>query len=73
MLIVAFAGDAAQNPGHRTRTGALVLSRYARRHHTLTAAYGPYSLLRSVEDMLALLSARARQVRPLLRGSRAWQ
>jgi hypothetical protein len=52
VLIVAFAGDATSNPGHATRTGALVLSRYARRHHTLTTAYGPYSLLRSVEDML---------------------
>jgi hypothetical protein len=52
VLIVTFAGDGAKNPGHPTRTGALVLSRYARRHHTLTASYGPYSLLRSVEDML---------------------
>jgi hypothetical protein len=52
VLIVTFAGDAAKNPGRPTRTGALVLSRYARRHHTLTATYGPYSLLRSVEDML---------------------
>ncbi len=52
VLIVIFAGDVAKNPGHPTRTGALVLSRYARRHRRLTTTYGPYSLLRSVEDML---------------------
>ncbi len=64
VLIVTFAGDAAKNPGHPTRTGALVLSRYARRHHTLTATYGPYSLLRSVEDMLHYSAlARAKSAR----------
>ncbi|MGZ4244297.1 MAG: hypothetical protein ACXVSE_08405 [Solirubrobacteraceae bacterium] len=53
VLIVAFTGDASTNPGHATRTGALVLSRYARRHRTIATAYGPYSLLRSAEDMLS--------------------
>ena len=33
-------------------TGALVLSRYAHRGKTITTAYTPYSLLRSVEDIL---------------------
>jgi hypothetical protein len=52
VLIVAFAGDAAKESGHPTRTGALLLSRYAHRGRTLTAGYGPFSLLRSVEAML---------------------
>jgi hypothetical protein len=34
------------------RTGALVLSRYAHRGKTISAAYTPYSMLRSLEDML---------------------
>ena len=52
VLVIAFAGDAAKNPGHAVRTGALVISRYARRRRTVATSYGPYSLLRSVEDML---------------------
>jgi hypothetical protein len=49
-LIVAFAGTRAA--GRATRTGAVVLSPDARRDRTVTTAYGPYALLRSVEEML---------------------
>jgi cytoskeletal protein RodZ len=33
------------------RTGALIISRFAKRGKTLSATYGPYSLLRSLEDL----------------------
>jgi hypothetical protein len=33
-------------------TGAVVLSRYAKAGKTVSAAYNPYSVLRSVEDLL---------------------
>jgi hypothetical protein len=33
------------------RTGALIVSQYAARGKTLSTAYGPYSLLRSLEDL----------------------
>jgi hypothetical protein len=52
VLIIAFAGS--QTSGHPTRTGALVLSRYARRGHSVARSYTPYGLLRAVEDMLRL-------------------
>jgi phosphatidylinositol-3-phosphatase len=67
VLIIAFAHAAAPNPtagatgatgatdpAGLTRTGALVISRYAQRDRTVSKAYNPYSLLRSVEDMLGL-------------------
>jgi hypothetical protein len=52
VLVIAFAGDGVKRSGPKVRTGALVLSRYARRGKTVTTAYTPYSLLRSLEDML---------------------
>jgi hypothetical protein len=33
------------------RTGALILSRYARADRTLSGAYDPYSVLRTVEEL----------------------
>ena len=52
VLVIAFAGDGVKRGGPKVRTGALVLSRYAHRGKTITVAYTPYSLLRSLEDML---------------------
>jgi hypothetical protein len=52
VLVIAFAGDGVKRAGPKVRTGALVLSRYAHRGKTVRAAYTPYSLLRSLEDML---------------------
>ena len=50
VLIVAFAGTGTA--GHAARTGALVMSPDAHRDTSVSTAYGPYSLLRSVEQML---------------------
>ena len=50
VLVIAFAG--VGRPGHPVRTGALVLSHHTTRGKTIATAYTPYSLLRSVEDML---------------------
>jgi hypothetical protein len=52
VLIVAFAGERGRHPGHPVRTGALVLSRYTKKGKVISTAYRPYSLLRSVEDIL---------------------
>jgi hypothetical protein len=52
VLIVAFAGDRVKHAGHATRTGALVLSRYTGKGKAVATVYTPYSLLRSIEDML---------------------
>ncbi len=52
VLILAFAGEHGRHPGHLLRTGALVLSHHATRGKVISTAYTPYSLLRSVEDML---------------------
>jgi hypothetical protein len=52
VLIIAFAGERGRHPGHPVRTGALVLSHYAKKGKVIPTAYTPYSLLRSVEDML---------------------
>jgi hypothetical protein len=35
------------------RTGALILSRYAKANRTVTGTYGPYSVLRTVEELLS--------------------
>jgi phosphatidylinositol-3-phosphatase len=57
VLIIVFA-HAAPSSGGATpdsgpvRTGALVISRYARAGRTISKAYDPYSILRSVEDLL---------------------
>ncbi len=62
-LIIVFAhaspaaatdGPGATDPAGPTRTGALVISRYAHRDRTISKAYNPYSILRSVEDLLGL-------------------
>jgi len=54
-LIIAFTTSprAPDTSGHQrpVRTGALILSRYAKRGHTVSAPYNPYSILRSVEDL----------------------
>ena len=52
VLIISFAGAGGKRTAHGVRTGALVLSRYAHKGTKLATAYRPYSLLRSVEDML---------------------
>ena len=52
VLIIAFARTGQQNSAHAIRTGALVLSRYARHGKKIGRKFGPYSLLRSIEQML---------------------
>lgn len=52
VLVISFAGAGVKRTARGVRTGALVLSRYAKKGTTLDAVYPPYSLLRSVEDML---------------------
>jgi hypothetical protein len=49
VLVIALAGA---EPGHPYPTGALVISRHTQPKHTIAARYTPYSLLRSIEDML---------------------
>jgi hypothetical protein len=51
LIVVLTPGGAGGAP---VRTGALVLSRFARPGRRLGVAANPYSLLRSVEDMLDL-------------------
>jgi phosphatidylinositol-3-phosphatase len=49
---------------HPVRTGALILSRFARAARTLTGAYDPYSVLRSVEELFGYtLLAHARDAK----------
>jgi hypothetical protein len=50
VLVIAFAGT--RSTGHPVRTGALVLSPHTHANTTVATAYTPYSLLRSIEDML---------------------
>jgi hypothetical protein len=54
-LIIAFATSPrapGNSPDQRpVRTGALIISRYTKSGHTVSAPYDPYSLLRSVEDL----------------------
>jgi len=45
------AGSSSSSSG-AVRTGALVLSQYATAGHTVKTAYGPYSILASIEDLL---------------------
>lgn len=52
VLVIAFAATGPQAGPGLVRTGALVLSRYAAKGKTIATRYGPYSLLRSIEDML---------------------
>jgi hypothetical protein len=52
VVIIAFAAAGQPGSGRPVRTGALLLSRYARRGKRIRRAFGPYSLLRSIEAML---------------------
>ncbi|MGZ4183303.1 MAG: alkaline phosphatase family protein [Solirubrobacteraceae bacterium] len=52
VLIVTFALTGAAAPGGPVPTGALVLSRFAKAGKTVSATYNPYSVLRSIEDLL---------------------
>jgi hypothetical protein len=52
VLILAFAGERGGHPGRNLRTGALVISHDTTKGKVVSTAYQPYSLLRSVEDML---------------------
>jgi len=52
VLIITFALTGASSVGGPVPTGALVLSRYATAGTTISTTYNPYSVLRSVEDML---------------------
>ena len=58
LLIVVSSPRAQLTPGAAyrgpIRTGALVISRYARPGSTARARYSPYSVLRSIEDLFAL-------------------
>ena len=53
-LIIAFTAPGAPSPAHGrpVQVGALVLSRFAKAGATIRAPYDPYSVLRSVEDLL---------------------
>jgi hypothetical protein len=52
VLIVTFALTGATSPGGPAPTGALVLSRFATAGKTVSSTYNPYSVLRSIEDLL---------------------
>ncbi len=52
VLVIAFSGDGSKASGPAVKTGALVLSRWTKGGAKVAAPYTPYSLLRSVEDML---------------------
>jgi phosphatidylinositol-3-phosphatase len=59
VLLIVFASSETKLPGgtrfdHPLRTGALVISRYAKAGSTDPASYTPYSVLRSIEDLFAL-------------------
>jgi hypothetical protein len=51
-LLIAFTGP--PGPGRPGPTGALVLSRFTRPGAVVRAPYRPYSLLRTIEDLLGL-------------------
>jgi hypothetical protein len=57
VLMIVFADgkpatDASAAPAAPVRTGALILSPLAAKGRTLSAVYGPYSVLRTIEDLL---------------------
>jgi hypothetical protein len=59
VLLILFASAHTQLAAgtafhHPLRTGALVISRYAKRGSVARARYTPYSVLRSIEDLFAL-------------------
>jgi phosphatidylinositol-3-phosphatase len=51
VLVIAFTGAGGKS---KAATGALVLSRWTPKHKRIVTSYSAYSLLHSVEDMLAL-------------------
>jgi hypothetical protein len=68
LVIVLTSRDAQLGAGSAfnlpIRTGALVISRYARPGSTTTGHYDPYSVLRSIEDLFGLVPlAHARSAR----------
>ena len=52
VLMIVFAKAPAPNGSGSVRTGALVLSPKVKAGSTVSTRYGPYSVLRSVEDLL---------------------
>jgi phosphatidylinositol-3-phosphatase len=64
VLILALAGERAQHPGTGSRTGALVISGHTKKGKVVSTAYKPYSLLRSVEDMLGYTTLARAQSAP---------
>jgi hypothetical protein len=52
VLVIAFTGAGTHSAA--TRTGALVISSRTKRGRRIKTSYGPYSLLRSLSDMLDL-------------------
>jgi phosphatidylinositol-3-phosphatase len=52
VLVITLAGSGDTNLGQMVRTGTVVLSRYTKHGTKVSGDYTPYSLLRSVEDML---------------------
>lgn len=52
VLIIAFAKAPAANGSGPVRTGALILSPKVKAGSTVPTSYNPYSVLRSVEDLL---------------------
>ncbi len=58
VLMIVFAhaapvadADATPGPQSPVRTGALILSPLAKKGRTLSGSYGPYSVLRTIEDL----------------------
>ncbi len=64
VLILAFAGERGDHARHPARTGALVISRDTKKGKVISTAYRPYSLLRSVEDMLGYTALAHAQAAP---------
>jgi phosphatidylinositol-3-phosphatase len=64
VLILAFAGERGHHPGGASRTGALVISPHTTKGKVVSTAYEPYSLLRSVEDMLGYTALARAQAAP---------
>lgn len=64
VLILAFAGDQGRHSGKASRTGALVISGHTKMGKVVSTAYKPYSLLRSVEDMLGYTALARAQAAP---------
>jgi hypothetical protein len=70
-LMIVFTATAPAGghaaPQHPVRTGALILSRYAKAGATLSGAYDPYSVLRTAEELFGYtLLAHARDAKSFL-------